>query len=247
LRDATAGTVVPAGGVDEAWHVPYDGQAQAIAVDASGNIYVTGTRSYGVGHEYATIKYDSSGQEQWVAEYHGPGNDDYGRAIVLDDSGNVYVTGYSRRFALGDLDYATVKYNSAGEEQWVARYNGPGNTYDYAYAITIDSGGNVYVTGQGGLDNYDTIKYNSAGQEQWVARYFGGVAATAIAVDGSGNVYVTGGGEGDYGTVKYDSAGQEQWVAIYNGPGNGDDYAFGLALDSSGNVYVTGQECRLRD
>ena len=235
----------PAGGVSEAWVAPYNGQSQAIAVDASGNVYITGTRDFGLGHEYATIKYDSAGQQQWVAPYNGPGGDDFGRAIAVDSFGNVYVTGYSRSFAGGDFDYATIKYDSSGQQQWVARYNGPANSYDMADAIAVDTAGNVYVTGAGGLDEYATIKYNSAGQQQWVARYNGGVAATAIAVDGSGNVYVTGGGQGDYGTIKYNSSGQEQWVATYNGPANGDDYAFSLALDSAGSVYVTGQSVGL--
>jgi hypothetical protein len=241
VHHAKGPPVVPTSGIFEAWVVPYNGQAQTIAVDASGNVYITGTRDFGLGHEYATIKYDSAGQQQWVAPYNGPGGDDFGRAIAVDSFGNVYVTGYSRSFAGGDFDYATIKYDSSGQQQWVARYNGPANSYDMADAIAIDSTGNVYVTGAGGLDEYATIKYNSDGQQQWVTRYNGGVAATTIAVDGSGNVYVTGGGQGDYGTIKYNSSGQEQWVATYNGPGNGDDYAFSLALDSLGNVYVTGQ------
>ena len=80
----------------------YDGpaistdQATAIAVDGSGSVYVTG-RSYGSGpdYDYATIKYDSSGQQQWVARYDGPDSNDEATAIAVDGSGNVYVTGRS--------------------------------------------------------------------------------------------------------------------------------------------------------
>jgi hypothetical protein len=249
----------PPGPVTQAWVARYNGptngldDAKAITVDGSANVYVTGF-SLGAGtfNDYATIKYDSAGQEQWVARYNGPGNgQDDGVAIASDGSGNVYVTGQS--LGLGtDYDYATIKYDSAGQEQWVARYNGPGNGEDDAVAIATDGSGNVYVTGQSlgsgtGFD-YATIKYDSAGQEQWVARYSQTTLSDiprAIAVDSSGNVYVTGrsaglGTNADYATVKYDSAGQEQWAARYNGPANDHDVAFAVAVDSSGNVYVTG-------
>ena len=81
-----------------------------------------------------------------VARYNGPGNYfDEARAIAIDSAGNVYVTGESVR---AYYDYATVKYDSFGQEHWVARYNGPQNSSDEADAIAIDGAGNVYVTGE---------------------------------------------------------------------------------------------------
>ena len=235
---------------------PYRDLANAIAVDGSGNVYVTGQSEPVFGsniYDYVTIKYDASGAELWVAHYNGPGNDDdVASAIAVDGSGNVYVTGRSHG-AGTDYDYATIKYNALGVEEWVARYNGPGNAFDFAAAIAVDGGANVYVTGQSvgpaplNSVDYATIKYNASGTEQWISRYDGpdnsADFATGIALDGSGNVYVTGGstsGAYDYATIKYNASGAEQWVARYNGPGNLDDSASAIALDASANVYVTG-------
>jgi Beta-propeller repeat len=238
----------PSGAVREAWIARYGGYgwdvAFAIRVDGSGNSYVTGTSA----DDYATIKYSPVGQELWVARYDGAGDVDGAKAIAVDGAGNVYVTGQSyTSVTQGFSDFATIKYNTAGQEQWVARYPGsPGLGRYAAAAIALDDSGNVYVTGTSGGD-YATIKYNSAGAEQWVARYGNEAAAVGIAVDGSGNVYVTGtsyeGGSDccDYATIKYNSAGQEQWVAVYDsGPADGQDNASAIAVDSSGNVYVTG-------
>jgi uncharacterized delta-60 repeat protein len=245
----------------EQWAVRYRGPgnsgnvANAIAVDGSGNVYVTGRSSTsGTDYDYATIKYNSAGQEQWAARYNGPANGvDDAVAIAVDGLGNVYVTGNS--VGLGtNFDYATIKYNSAGQQQWVARYNGRANGDDYAAAIVLDASGNVYVTGgsagSGTGDDYATIKYNSVGQQQWVARYNGpgngGDHANAIAIDGSANIYVTGfssnsENEVDCATIKYDSAGgKEQWVARYSAPVHILDYGDAIAVDSSGNVSVAG-------
>jgi hypothetical protein len=254
-----AHTIRPAGTVQQAWVARYNGPgndfdgAVAIVLDSSGNVYVTGESvGAGTGADYVTIKYNMSGQEEWVARYDG-GSGDAATALAVDSSGNVYVTGQSWSAKTSNYDYATVKYNTVGQEQWVARYDGPANDYDYPTGIAVDNSGNVYVTGEstGLAGDWDctTIKYDSGGQQEWVVRYNGPANdndwGTGIAVDKSDNVYVTGGSVvagifSEYITIKYSSAGREQWVARYHGTGNGNDTATALAIDSSDSIYVTG-------
>jgi uncharacterized delta-60 repeat protein len=158
----------PDGSID--WVRGYNGpgndqdEAWAIAVDRSGNVYVTGL-SYGneSQYDYATIRYPNNGTSGWVRRYNGPGNSwDYAYAIAADSSGNAYVTGVSWGSETY-YDYATIKYDSIGNELWVQRYNGPGTDWDLASAIAIDGSGNVYVTGgSSGIGtniDYATIKY----------------------------------------------------------------------------------------
>ncbi|MCL5961938.1 MAG: NHL repeat-containing protein, partial [Chloroflexi bacterium] len=252
---------------NQLWAARYDGSAsrydaaKALALDGQGNVYVTGSSAAANGRTgYTTVKYDANGNQLWVARYEGPGGYDFANGLVVDDQGNVYVTGSSQGAWNATprtlSDYATVKYDPNGDQLWVARYNGPGNGNDYAQALAIDGQRNIYVTGQswGGNDtknDYATLKYDSTGNQLWVARYNGpgngDDIAAGLAADSQGNVYVSGqswGGndtKNDYATVKYDSSGNQLWLARYNGSGNGDDVAKALAVDGQGNVYVTGQ------
>lgn len=221
----------------------YDG-VQACTIDNMGNIYVTGSYTVSGAYDYCTIKYDASGNQLWIKTYNGPGNGyDPSNSIAVDNAGNVYVTGYS--YGGGTMyDFATIKYDAAGNELWVKRYHG-GN--DYALSLAIDNAGNVYITGTNGSD-YITIKYDGSGNEVWIRSFDGGAGwdeARCVAVDNAGNVYVGGRSQGiggfDYATVKYDAAGTQLWVNRYNGPANGNDEIRKLAVDNSGNVYVTGQ------
>jgi len=229
--------------------------AYAMTIDDAGNVYVTGASWGTYWQDIATIKYNSNGVEQWVARYNGPANgSDVGSAITVDESGNVYITGYSDGSGTVN-DYVTIKYNSSGTQLWVARYNGPGNSWDYPEDIEVDGAGNVHITGRSegagvGFD-FATIKYNSSGGQLWVARYDGIQSgfdqAYALSVDEAGNVYVTGDSEWSYPdvdwiTVKYNQNGVEQWYVRHDGPAVHNDVPNDMEMDASGNILVTGRD-----
>jgi hypothetical protein len=259
----------------ELWAKRYNGpgnmhdSARDIVVDSQGNVYVTGdSMGIGTSYDYATIKYDSNGNELWAVRYNGPENShDYSSAVVINSSGNVYVTGSAYGFGGTPGDYATVAYDLNGNELWSAIYDGPVNNGNIAYDIAVGPLGNVFVTGKsdgggyypgGTYSDFATVKYDPNGNELWVARYNGPDNgednANALEVDESGNVYVTGqsgplnqGGVStisDYATIKYDTNGSQLWVARYEGPGNLNDVPEDIAVDHSGNVYVTGKSAQ---
>ena len=243
------------------WSLRYNGLgndddiASAIAVDGLGNVFVTG---YSVGlissEDFLTIKYNSGGSELWISEYDNPDmNDiDIANAMILDGSGNIYVTGYSIGSGSAE-DFATIKYNAVGDEQWVRRYNGTGNDYDITSAIAVDGSGNIIVTGfsagNGSSEDYATVKYDPQGNSLWVNRYNGSSnsydISTSVAADEQGNVYVTGYSydeltSEDYATIKYSPGGNQLWVSKYNGTSGDYDIAVSVKTDIKGDVYVTG-------
>ncbi len=243
------------------WSKTFDGtghsddKAYAITIDRLNNVIVTGyTTGIGSHHDYITIKYNTSGTQQWIAPYNAPfNNDDEAHSVICDDSSNVYVTGFITNFG---TYYYTIKYNAAGTYQWGKTFGGTGNGDNKAYAITLDKQANIYVTGSvfDTATGYDfaTIKYNLNGDQLW-AKIFNGTGngedkAYAITIDKLGFIYVTGYAldtnnsvnSFDFTTLKYDSLGSQIWKAIYNGTGNNQDKAYAITLDSLNNAYITG-------
>ena len=140
----------------------------SIEVDATGNVYVAGRSDEANLQHFTTIKYNSSGIQQWVSVYSGALSQSFDQAqdLAIDNNGDVYVTGFTTDLQnFHTSDYLTLKYNSNGALQWAKRYNGTGNDEDVAVRI-IAANNAVYVTGRkdslNGNINYYTVKYSDS-------------------------------------------------------------------------------------
>jgi uncharacterized delta-60 repeat protein len=247
-----------------AWEQHYNGppdqgdEAVSIAVDAAGNSYVTGSAFALNGSlDIVTIKYSPSGQQLWLQTYNGTANDnDQAYKIVLDASANVYITGYSKGVT-SQNDIVTIKYTTAGTQQWVKLYNGTFSGPDEGASLCVDAAGNVFVTGFETTANqsyYDmvTIMYDAGGTQQWAYIYNGTGNANDYAVeilnDGAGNTYVVGTSDtmymsapnNDIVLLKFDNAGALQWRRVFWSNTYSYDIARGMCFDHSGNLLICG-------
>ncbi|NBW19533.1 MAG: hypothetical protein EBR82_67325 [Caulobacteraceae bacterium] len=180
----------------------YFDMSDSITVDSSGNIYIVGSFNDITGpFKILITKIDSTGSSiTWQRSLDDSGNNDndFGRDIAVDSSGNVYVVGDS--FLTSSCIIA--KYNSSGTIQWQRLLGGTGfGGSTNGYGIALDSSGNVYVTGANSNNATDCIfaKYNSSGTIQYQRSLSSSNAdyGYGLTVDLSGNsVYITGIGNG---------------------------------------------------
>ncbi|TKJ42356.1 hypothetical protein CEE37_01355 [candidate division LCP-89 bacterium B3_LCP] len=232
----------------ENWDMPTD-----ICVDNFGCVCVTGYLDQAVipgehEYDYGTVKFSSLGVEMWDHVYNGPGDgDDKASAMYMNNSGQVYVTGWSQ--GSSSMDYATLKYSPLGTLYWTERFDGPGSPPDYAYDIAGDPSGNIIVTGESansGNYRFQTVRYTSSGSLSYARWHEAGTScsATEIVTDTDGNAYIAGTVEtatagSDYILIKYDNTGIRDFEVTYDGPASGDDVLAGLAVDGN-DIYVTG-------
>ncbi len=225
--------------------------AYYVKADNFGNAFVTGSSiAQGTGSDFLTIKYSANGDSSWIRRYSGTtGTNELPQGIAVDNAGSVIVTGFSRPSA--SIDYVTIKYSSAGVQQWIAIYDST-QGQDIPEDVETDNFGNVYVTGRtrinSSYNDFGTIKYNSSGIRQWIAVYNNPENSYDdygydMTVDDSGNVYVVGftnvdGSNYDVLTIKYNTSGSEVWKIAYEG--NDDSECYAITLDDDNNVYVTG-------
>ncbi|MBK6964748.1 MAG: SBBP repeat-containing protein [Bacteroidales bacterium] len=209
----------------------------SVAVDAFGNIYVTGTFSSSTvtlgttvltnagGNDIFLVKYDTDGNVLWAKSAGGLKNE-YAYSLALDPSGNAYITGsFSSDSCLfgtiteepltlwlsGYEDMFLAKYDVNGNAVWVK--NATGTFRECGYSVSVDASGNPCVAGWfGPTITFDTITLTN----------------TNITFEGLGDVFL----------AKYNANGDVLWAKSAGGPGN--DVAYSGVADASGNIYVTG-------
>ncbi|HOL33357.1 MAG TPA: SBBP repeat-containing protein, partial [Candidatus Syntrophosphaera thermopropionivorans] len=198
----------------------------SIAVDASGNSYVTGgfegTAIFGSttlessgSQDIFVTKLDNRGNWLWAKKAGGT-DSDYGYGIAVDASGNSYVIGcfYSATATFGSTTLTGNGYNNIfvakldSSGNWLWAKNAKESPYDYGHGIDVDASGNSYVTGY----FYNSVTFGS----------------TTLTSSGGADIFV----------AKLDSSGN--WLWANNAGGTSDECGNGIAVDDSGNSYVTG-------
>jgi len=223
-------------------------EGDGVAVDSSGDVYVSGTTDEYPNEKMQVAKYNSSGTLQWQRVLGGSGSE-YCRGAAVDSSSNLYAVGHTNASGAGGFDVLIAKYNSSGTIQWQRTLGGSGS--DSSDDATIDSSGNLYVaattssTGPAGA-NLLLAKYNSAGTIQW-QRVLGSTSddqSRGVVTDSLDNVYISGytnsSGAGGYDMLiaKYNSSGTLQWQRRLGGSGN--DNSRSLSISAIDELYVLG-------
>ena len=260
------------------WSHTYEGPRKRclsvyMAIDAASNVYVTGASLSDQGEEadfysptdIATLKFDKDGNLKWTRRYNGAAPNDFDDApggMVVDASGNVYITGNSQKDCR--IGCTTIKYNTDGTELWVQRYNATATSWDVGADIKMDASGNIYICSKNftssttGETNISTLKYDNDGALQWVKQFDSGEddLPGSIGIDGAGNVYVAGFSDqssafpSNYSLaiLKYNNSGDEQWVKNYalNASSNPfffddqpDDHFARLIIGNDNNLYIS--------
>lgn len=171
----------------------------AMAVDFSGNAFLTGTVKNKSGNtDIVTIKYSPEGILVWENFYAGKANlFDAPNAITTDKKGNVLVCGYET-VSEANPDLLIIRYTQAGETSFIKNFSTP--QMDVAIDVLADDSCNAYVCGNINVGTHiaDIIvmKFDSSGTPQWNYVFDGEQhvvdIATDFAFDDSTNIFITG-------------------------------------------------------
>ena len=141
----------------------------------------------------------------------------------------------------------------AQTENWIYRYNGSGNSRDYANSIVYGPDGKIYAagysTGSSTSRDFFVISLTGAGDTNWTYRYNGPGGgldiAYSIVYGDTGNIYAAGysagsGTSSDFTVISLTTTGDTNWTYRYDGPGSSADQANSIVYSDTGNIYAAG-------
>jgi len=237
------------------WGGSGDDVCNAVAVDSHGNTCFVGyTNSFGAGGYDALVgKFDVIGNLLWVKTWGGSEND-YAKAITIDDTGNLYVTGSTQSFGDNEYDLILLKYDPEGnllfQKTWFQKTWGYGGRQGGS-GVAVDASGMVLVTGHAaryGGSAYATILvvFESNGDPVWSygpwnATIWSEDYGNDIAIDRSGAIYITGRSYIRYSDIVLFKFNQWRRLSrLRTWGGEKTEEGSAIAIDEVGNVYVAG-------
>jgi hypothetical protein len=167
-------------------------------------------------------------------------------SITCGIDGNIYAAGFTLD------DFTVVSLTTAGDTNWVYRYNGPGNVSDWANSLVYGADSNIYAAGyscgSGTWGDFTVISLTTAGDTNWVYRYNGSMnsddEARSVVYGADENIYTAGitdnGNDDDFTVISLTNTGDTRWVYQHDGSANGSDYAHSLVYGADGNIYAAG-------
>lgn len=251
--DFTILSLMPSG--NERWVYTYNGTgnstdcATSLIYGDDGNIYAVGSTKENTS-DITIVSLTSSGNERWIYHYNGPADSsDYAYSIIYGADGNLYIVGES--YGIGSKrDLVVISLTSQGNERWVYRFNGQGNSDDGGYSITYGTDGNIYIAGY--MSTYTDVDFlvlslDNQGNQRWFYLYDcdgKNDYALSIVYGADGYLYAAGysrDNSDDVVLIKLSNSGMEEWVYRYDGPAHGNDRATDLVYGMDGNIYLSGE------
>ncbi len=239
----------------------------SISIDNLGNIFITGSTWGGLDgntnsgfSDIFLTKFDKDGNKQWTKQWGSVALDE-GKSLVIDNSGNVFITGYTRGGLDGNLiakniDIFLTKLDNDGNKLWTKQWSN--SMSNSGKSLVVDNSGNIFITGwifgmtNSKMNDIFLTKLDKTGNKLWTKQWGTKLydKGNSIFIDIKGNLFVIGETQGkldenidsgkyDAFLTKFDNDGNKLWTKQWGT--KADDTGKSVAVNNLGNIILTGK------